>query len=288
MTTKVVDIFDVGVKDVSVIEEEKDDNFLIEHKLRIDTWKNIKDKYSSNGNCKTIKFNSIPDITLFKKYNKTEIYISLNNIIDFGIALCKRDYKPLLLNIGDINNPGGKVENGIPMQEEEYFRRSNCFTYLESHLYPLNEECAILSKQVEFCYFGDKKKYKLMKDMTNMDMITIPTIKHILDQENEEEEKKKKESSDEDEYEKKDEISVRVMGIIENTIRMICNIGYLNGNDILVFSAMDCIGSKIGTSKYIANIFKRVVNEYIGYFSHIFFIIENEKIHNIYHDVFSE
>lgn len=122
---------------------------------RIRVWEETKNqsmKYFANPK-PSIKLNSktLPEPNLNRQYN-TQVYVWNMDTLDavwHSVDQLGARF-PVVLNMADMNFPGGCVDIGSAAQEENLFRRSNYFLTLNvnSGFYPISDESCIYSPEV--------------------------------------------------------------------------------------------------------------------------------------------
>jgi len=169
------------------------------------------------------------------------------------LQLQKAGYNPLLLNMSDIEVPGGAVDAGSGAQEENLFRRSNYFLHLTERFYPLKGKQAVYSKDVLVFKTDDHSGYQLMKQPRPISMIAIPAIRFP-----------------------NLPMSFENINLMKDKIRMIFNVAHYQNHDSLVLSAFGC-GAYGNPPRVIATLFKEVIEEYNQSFNIIAFAIIKDK-----------
>jgi len=126
-------------------------------------------RYSSDQsfNYKDSKSNS-------KSNSITKVKVIKQDIIDTAIFLKKKNFNVLLLNMADIDRPGGCVEHGSNAQEECCFRRSNYFQYLTEEFYPLSGSECVYSPAIEFIKSNEFIGCQMLKEPVEMSVIAMP------------------------------------------------------------------------------------------------------------------
>jgi uncharacterized protein (TIGR02452 family) len=173
--------------------------------------------------------------------------------LDIGQALVTlKKYRPLILNFADDNFPGGAVNIGSGAQEECIFRRTNYHKTLKiDQFYPLkNNEC-VYSPNVLLLKTSEKHQFKILSEPILINLIACPGIRLH------------------DPVKKYNEIDEN---IFLNKIRLIFQCAYKNKHDSLILGALSC-GAWKGPPKHIAELFKKVIEEYNGMFKIIIFAI---------------
>lgn len=213
---------------------------------------------SKIGVLPSIKFNSV-NVQMRKLYPDTQTYVLNMDTADAAIDVISKGYHPLLLNMSDNKKAGGNVRSGSPAQEENLFRRSNYFKTLTQDFYPLENTDAIYSPQV--CFFKDNEScaYNDLAKYVFIDCIACPAINcPDVDRSDENGNDKFKLESD--------------RSLMKEKARMIFQVAYMYGHDILILSAHGC-GAWSGPAHDIAQIYRELVDEYKGCFRAIIFAI---------------
>lgn len=207
--------------------------------------------------------------------------------------LLSENRRPLLLNMANAYTPGGGYRKGDGAQEENIFRRSNYYKSLDMELdddkptdrfycssdcelrrfnqrdrmYPIEDFGAIYTSGLTVFRQTENNGYAFMKKpMYNVCAIASAAYRNPkLD--------------DNDKNSLSPKVSVRMRKKIEN----IFAIAHDQQHDCLVLSAFGC-GAFRNPPAHVAKIFKSVIEQYAGFFEHIYFAIIDDhnasKEHN--------
>ena len=206
----------------------------------------------------SIKYKYDPNFIMEKKYDSTIIKIINIDTIECGLSLKKIKYNPLVLNLAD--EIISCIDIGSGSQEESLLRCTNlCLTLIPSgKLYPIREDEAIYSKNIQIIKMSEKNNWKLIEEPVFLDFIACPGIRMPkIDYTN----KRKPKFKLDTDIEK-----------LINKIKLILQVAYINKNDSLVLGGLG-IGAFRCPSKHTAEIFKAVLKEYNGVFKRIDFAI---------------
>ena len=198
------------------------------------------------------------DISPDSKYDKTFVNVLDLDSIDCGYELLKRGFNPVILNMADDCFPGGHVQIGSGAQEESLFRRTNYFQtlHLQTGFYPLVNSQLVYSPQVAVI----KDQYgEYLDKYFNLPFIACPAVKKPV--------LKNGNFTDED----------RRMFI--QKLKNILNVAYQNGHDSVVLGALGC-GAWQCPQEEVADICKKISNDYLGVFRNINFAILEVDKHN--------
>lgn len=82
----------------------------------------------------------------------------------------------VVLNMASHKRPGGGVLTGAPAQEEDLFRRTNLFQFLNPKHYPMNVGDGFLSKGISVCYGPESQGFApyTSDECFCIDVMTIP------------------------------------------------------------------------------------------------------------------
>lgn len=224
---------------------------------RLEQWKHTK-AHANNFvlEKESVKYSFDLTIVPTKKYNRTEIMVEDIDSIDCGYKLLTHGFNPCVLNLADDSFPGGCVDFGSGAQEESIFRRSNYFKSLDIKFYPLGpnniNSQAIYSPGITIFKESENNNWKIILKPYQLDFIACPGIKFpILESGN---------------FSKEDELT------LENKIRLIFQIAYLNNHRSIVLGALGCGAWKCPANQ-VAKIFKKIIKEWYGVFELIVFAI---------------
>jgi uncharacterized protein (TIGR02452 family) len=190
-----------------------------------------------------------------KKGTRPEVVVVNDDTLDQYVALIKEGFKPVLLNMASNTTPGGGVTRGCATQEENLFRRTNYFMTLDNTFYPIEGVDTIYSKNVVLFKANEETGYALIEKPIRIAVIASPSVKHPALNQNGE--FRNKEDHDLEYYK----------------IRMIFKAAIANGHDSMLLSAYGC-GAYRAPPYQVAQLFKRVIDEYGAYFKKIVFAIK--------------
>jgi uncharacterized protein (TIGR02452 family) len=229
---------------------------------RIKVWKQtqeIVEKQMDNyKHIPSVKYNlDLVRTNIKKNLNKTDIFVIDEDCINASKTLLNNQYNPLLLNMSDDIYAGGCVGNGSGAQEENLFRRSTYYKTLLQTFYPLNGTDLIYSPKVLFFREDEKSNYNISKNIFECACIACPALKYPS---------RNKSGHLEDESDIK---------LMEDKVRTILFTALKHDHDSLVLSAHGC-GAWGCPPEDIAQIYKRVINEFNDCFKLILFSILND------------
>lgn len=168
--------------------------------------------------------------------------------------------KTAILNMASYKRPGGGVINGARAQEECLFRCSNLGHVIPTHLYPLQDDELIWTKDAVF--FRDVN-YGYMRD-TVVDVITIAAINLST------------------------QTPTDYIGLTKNKIRLMLSMSIKNNIENVILGAWGC-GVFGNDPQTMANMFKDVLLEegYASQFKNVVFAIidDHNSVGNNY-DIF--
>lgn len=169
----------------------------------------------------------------------------------------------LVLNMASDVCPGGGVASGKRAQEECIFRRTNAIHSYQKEWYPLRNDC-VYSPEITII---KTSTYEMLQDFRTCSMIAMPGLR------------KPKLTPDGKSYARdydRDAMSIRIDAIFQLAIE--------KGHYTLVLGALGC-GAFGNPPEEVAELFKRAISQYGGYFAHIYFaILSTEDSRNL--DVF--
>jgi len=203
------------------------------------------------------KFINLKD---FSNRGQTVVNIWKMDSIDAAEELMKNGKNPVVLNLANQKIPGGGYKNGAAAQEESLFRRTNYYEFLdkeEKFFYPIAEFGGIYSKNVLVFRDNESTGYAFREEPFYMSFIAQGAYNKPPLTESQRLQKK---------YERN----------TEKKIRSILNIGLNHGHDSFVLGAFGC-GAFANPPQHVAEIFKKVIKEFDGYFAEIVFAILEDK-----------
>ena len=211
----------------------------------------------NNGYLKNIyvnrseKYNYIENFNNVITNNKPVINILSNDCLEIAHQFIMNGYNPIVLNMADINFPGGGIEMGGYAQEESLFCRSNYFKTLnlQTGLYPITGPECIYSKDV--FVFRDTE-LNFLNNPFYVSFIACAAIK---------EPELSSGSFTESDY-----------GLTFKKIELIFQTAFLRGHNCVVLSAFGC-GAYKNPKHQIVEIFNKCINIYGYLFKFIVFAI---------------
>lgn len=196
---------------------------------------------------------------------KTIIEVVNNDCLQAAIDLHNEGFNPLVLNMASDRRPGGGYLSGAGAQEENLFRRSNYFQFIDTmemkKYYPLPEFGCIYSKDVLVFRGPESDGYPFLSTPIPFSFIAMPAYRSPPLQ-----------------YGRLSPV------IAEGTklkMHAICNVAIENGHDSLLLSAMGC-GAFRNPPAHVAVLFAEVLKHYDGIFRRVVFAILND--HNSRHN----
>lgn len=211
----------------------------------------------TTGRFKNIKVNQSEKYYYFENFNniitnnKPVISVLPNDCLAVAHLFIKNGYNPCVLNMADVNFPGGGIEMGGYAQEESLFCRSNYFKTLnlQTGFYPIIGPECIYSKDV--FVFRDTQ-LNFLRDPFYVSMIACAAVKDpVLLSGN----------FTDDDYD-----------ITFKKVESIFQTGFLKGHDCLILSAFGC-GAYKNPKHQIVEIFNKCIIIYGHLFKFIVFAI---------------
>jgi len=198
----------------------------------------------------------------------TQIEVWEMDSIDAGFKLFTENYRPVVLNMANYKHPGGGYKNGAGAQEECLFRRSNYFEFLDGNessnsklyeweLYPMTEFGGIYSQNVLIFRANEAEGYRFLLEPYFMSFVAQAAYNIP---------KRDRDDQNSDRLDKKLEENT------EKKIRSILKIALNHGHDSIVLGAFGC-GAFNNPPQHIAEIFKKVLEEFHGCFNKVVFAI---------------
>ena len=228
---------------------------------RVDVWRETKAHYQSQP---YVKSEIIEDLDAkyvpAKKFPTTRMEFVRGDCVDAAIVAKKEGLNPLLLNMASWFKPGGGVEDGAGAQEEDLFRRSNYYKFLNRRDYPFPKFRSVLSRGVEFSRRGREHDYAFMQTPVLIDCIAAPAVRHP-------------------ELTANNRLKSEDANTMRRKIDALCQIAVKNGNDCLILSAWGC-GAFRCPPEHIGSLFREVINKYICCFRKIVFAIVGDDMDN--------
>ncbi|RKP23637.1 hypothetical protein SYNPS1DRAFT_30607, partial [Syncephalis pseudoplumigaleata] len=137
-------------------------------------------------------------------------------------------YNPVVLNMSSKTNPGGGFRTGAGAQEENLFRRTNLFRFLEGRkrqLYPIPDRGGHYIRKAVVFRDTEQNNYAFLPQPRTMAFVAVPALKRPSLQ--------------------TDESGRLALGaqdreLTRDKVRAILNIGLKHGHDAIVLSALGC------------------------------------------------
>lgn len=226
-------------------------------------------------------------------YGETTIEVIESDCLEAAIHLkLQRGMNPAVLNMASHKRPGGGYKNGSGAQEENLFRRSNYFQFLEDPQkidkkrkwkYPLPEFGGVYSPKVTVFRESEDRGYGFMRAPEIFDFIAVAAYARpqLIGETKKVLAKKGRSHSSSSGGKKKQEfirllLAPKFADKTKRKIRVILAIGLENGHDSLVLSAFGC-GAFGNPPGHIAQLFKEVITqEFNGCYKHITFAIYDD------------
>lgn len=227
---------------------------------RINCWKHTQMISHNLPSDESVKYYLDENFEFNKNYNFSQIQVVREDPLDCAIKMIHNSYDPAILSFADDSFPGGSIDIGGNAQEENIFRRSNYHNTLKENFYPLKHDECVYSPNVWLLKLSDRYNWNMLQQPMYINLIACTGIKSpkLLSGHN-----------DIKMFNKSDE------NIFLNKIRMIFQTAYVNNHNSLILGALSC-GPLRGPVEHIANLFKRVIQEYDGMFKTILFAIPCE------------
>jgi len=218
---------------------------------RIQVWERTTEHYRGQPAKRSTVYDMSPGAVPAKPPTAPPLFFQ-EDCIDVAVRMKAAGHKPLLLNMASDYVAGGGVRKGASAQEEELYRRSNYHKYDDRRNYPFPTYRTIYSAAVEFWLDGN---YEPLPQPITLDCIAVAGLR------------KPELSRDGRRLLKKEDVTV-----LEQKIRILCDVAVKHGNDCLVLSALGC-GAFENPPEHVARIFKRVLDEVGGHFKVVVFAI---------------
>lgn len=226
-----------------------------EKERRRQVWQETKDHYAKMRPQDSIQYQTFDFTSLPSVQGTTTIEFYKADCIEVGLDYVRQGGRPVLLNMASEYKPGGGVENGVHTQEEELFRRSNYHKYLHRRDYPTPPIYVAYSPGVEFYRGGADSDYEHYDTPIKIDCIALAGLR------------RPQLSAD------GRRIALRAdIQTLENKIRLLIYAAAVQGNDVLILSALGC-GAFACPPVHVAQIFKKIICENEGRFKKIVFAI---------------
>ena len=201
-----------------------------------------------------------------RRFKKTTISVVKRRSLDTAISMQRKhlELKIAVHNFASATNPGGGVRHGSRAQEESICRCSTLYPVLNTEenrkrFYTVNREhgdaiyddSCIYTPEIIVCKNDTDRPSRLPRDKWDLvDVITIaaPNLRHL-------------ELSDEELFE-----------LQETRIRHMFTVVAHHGAEIFVTGAFGC-GAFQNNPEVIANVYKKILPEFDGFFKEIVFAI---------------
>lgn len=237
---------------------------------RIECWndtRRICEEKRLYPNNQSVKLQYDENYQWVKQSEKSTIKFMNMDAIKCAILHCINE-NPLVLNLADDNFAGGCIESGSGAQEESLFRRTNYYLTLVQKLYPIRKDEAIYSPEVKVVKTTEKSGWKIIPDgfWPELAFIACPGVKYpdLIYRHNE------------DGTENEKILNERDTQMLKTKIKLIIQIANKYGHRTIVLGALGC-GAWRNPPKYVAEIFKEVLEECDGYVENYVFAILNTR-----------
>ena len=237
---------------------------------RIECWNDTRrlcEEKRLYPNKQSVKLQYDENYELVKQCEKSTIKFMNMDAIKCAILHCVNE-NPLVLNLADDNFAGGCIESGSGAQEESLFRRTNYYLTLVQKLYPIRKDEAIYSPEVKVVKTTEQSGWKVIPDglWPELAFIACPGVKYpdLIYRHNEDGTENEKVLNEND------------TEMLKTKIKLIIQIANKYGHKTVVLGALGC-GAWKNPPKYVAEIFKEVLEEYDGYVENYVFAILNTR-----------
>lgn len=201
-----------------------------------------------------------------RRFNKTKISVVKRRTLEAAISMQRRflELKIAVHNFASATNPGGGVKHGSRAQEESICRCSTLYPVLNTednlkNFYIVNRErgdkfyddACIYTPEITICKSDTDKPVRLSRDKWDLvDVITIaaPNLRDLN-------------VSDEE-----------LFKLQETRIRHMFTVVAHHGAEIFITGAFGC-GAFKNNPKVVASVYKKILQEFDGYFKEIVFAI---------------
>ena len=192
------------------------------------------------------------------KYKHTEVRVLNMDCLELAYQVQEAfpGKRVACINMANINKPGGGWKNGKCAQEEMLFMRTALSTELTRTAYPLGTYTTILCRDVAVLRGGVDEGFPFYtpSKVWRTNIVTVTGFDLNARGPN----KKPQPFTD--------EVALKTRAKIESMFSLCANAHM----DILVLSALGC-GAFRNPPEHVAAIFRAVIEQYAGYFSHIYF-----------------
>jgi uncharacterized protein (TIGR02452 family) len=197
--------------------------------------------------------------------HNTIVEVLAQDTLDAAWVEIDAGYRPLVLNMASDRHAGGGYQKGSMAQEEELFRRTTLALGLENNptvRYPLRYFNAIYTPKVLVfrSTAGDNYGMFKWKNCCWIDVVSVAAIRNPR-------------LNSQDQYSDKD------LNIMYEKIRGIFKVGLDQGHDCLLLSALGC-GAFHNPPEEVAQLFRKVVDEFNGLYKKITFAILDRSGYN--------
>lgn len=197
----------------------------------------------------TFKY-TFKQVALEPKWTHTTVKVESCDMVEKALLIpgC------LMLNMANAELPGG-YPHLTGAQEEDLFRRSNLFQFLEKSFYPIRDNTVLLAKNVEFYAYGLRKQYTPYEKPAYLNIISCPGVKNTTPG-----------------------TSLSPSDTLRMKIKLttLFEAAYAHGYKDLVLSALGC-GGFACPPEHVSLLFKQVIQKFKGCFETITFCIIDEN-----------
>lgn len=208
----------------------------------------------------TVKYFDMRDIQISNNKMKgetTTVEIWYEDTADAGYALQQEKLNPLIINMASNIKPGGGWRDGAIAQEEGLFYRSLYYLALEKpeKFYPLKAYECVYTPDVLFFRSKQDDGFRVLppEEHCFLSCIAISAIRKPT-------------------LKRDGTYTPSQRRMMKEKIRGIFKIGLKHGHDSLVLGAFGC-GAFKNPPEQVAEIFREIIEEYMGYFKRIVFAI---------------
>lgn len=203
----------------------------------------------------TMYFDNPLGNTSTPRYDRTEVRV-INETTTTAVELIVRSHpqsKVICHNMGRYKNPRPEWTRSIYGQEIDFLHRTTLSASLTDSVYPLNAFQAVYSRGITILRGPSNEGWPFLppEQRTTFDVVTVtPHLynKPITDFGNED------------------------LAIVRAKLELTLSVCVMHGADVVVLGAFGCGGAKNPPEK-VAAACKSVIEEFAGYFSHIYFAI---------------
>ncbi|CAJ0755574.1 11607_t:CDS:2 [Entrophospora sp. SA101] len=116
-----------------------------------------------------------------EKQEIPNVEIYNGDCLSHALDLRQKGYNPLVLNMANADHPGGGYKYGARAQEENLFRRTNLFQYLEPRRddwYPIPIFGGIYCPNATVIKANEQEGYQLLEIPETMSFVTVAALYH--------------------------------------------------------------------------------------------------------------